>query len=258
MVRETSHPQPALIHPGDIAAAAVLLTRLPVRLSEAAAARGARAAWAYPLVGAGLGALAGAVFAAALALGLPPGPAAALALAAAAALTGALHEDGLADSADGLWGGWTRERRLEIMRDSRIGAYGVLALVFSLLLRWSALAALAAPLPAIAALVAAGGTSRAAMVWVWAALPPARADGLAAGAGQPGPATALLAGVAVLPALVLLPPVAALAALAAAGLAATALARAARARIGGQTGDVLGAVQQTAETATLLALAAIL
>ena len=72
--------------------------------------------------------------------GLSPSVAAALALAAAMLATGCLHEDGLSDVADGFGGGKTRERKLEIMRDSRIGAYGAAALVMSVLIRWSALA----------------------------------------------------------------------------------------------------------------------
>ncbi len=117
----------------------------------AATARGALAAWAYPLVGVvvgGLGAVTGAL---ALWLGLPAPLAAGLVLLAMIAVTGALHEDGLADTADGFWGGWDRARRLEIMKDSQIGSYGVIALILSLGLRWSALGVLIAhgtPTPA--------------------------------------------------------------------------------------------------------------
>ncbi|MEM8578904.1 MAG: adenosylcobinamide-GDP ribazoletransferase, partial [Pseudomonadota bacterium] len=106
--------------------AALLLSRLPLpRVPDAAFAEGARAVWAYPVVGLLLGAFAAGIGA------LAPTPVigAGLALAAMAMMTGALHEDGLADTADGLWGGQSRARRLEIMKDSRIGAYGVLALI---------------------------------------------------------------------------------------------------------------------------------
>jgi len=127
------------IRTGDIPAAIGLLSRLPVPVdTDLATRRGARAAWAYPLAGLVVGALAGLVAQVALWLGLPPSIAALLALAAMIAITGALHEDGLADSADGLWGGWDRARRLEIMKDSRIGTYGVLALGLTLLLRAAA------------------------------------------------------------------------------------------------------------------------
>ena len=127
----------------DLPLALSLLSRLPVPVDHSRAGeRAATAAWAYPLVGAGLAGLTGGLAWALSAAGLPPGPAAGLVLVAQVMLTGALHEDGLADSADGLWGGWERERRLEIMRDSRIGAYGVLALGLSLLLRWACLVAM--------------------------------------------------------------------------------------------------------------------
>ena len=102
------------------------MTRLPVPYREAPLAQ---SVWAFPLAGAVVGALSGLVLWGALTLGLTPLVAAFLALAASALVTGALHEDGLADCADGFWGGYTPERRLEIMRDSRSGAYGVLALI---------------------------------------------------------------------------------------------------------------------------------
>lgn len=242
----------------DVAAAIGLLTRLPVRVDGAtASARGARAAWAYPLVGAMLGALAFGVAALALRLGTSPGIAAALALGAQFAATGAMHEDGLADSADGLWGGWTRERRLEIMKDSRIGTYGVLALILSLLLRWSALEALAGSGALAGALIAAGALSRGLMVGLWGRLPSARPAGLAAAVGQPGAATCLL-GLAVATGLglICLGPVATALCLFAGGIAVAGLGRTALRRIGGQTGDILGAGQQIAEIVILIALAA--
>ncbi|SDE43947.1 adenosylcobinamide-GDP ribazoletransferase [Limimaricola pyoseonensis] len=231
-----------------IRAALGLLTRLPVRPGPVLPHHG----WAFPLAGLAVGGLAALVFWIASALGLPPGPAAALGLAAQIVLTGALHEDGLADCADGFWGGHTRERRLEIMRDSRVGSYGVLAIGLSLLIRWSALA-VAGPL----ALVAAAVASRAALLWPMHALPHARADGLARLAGRPDRAT-LGRGCAL--ALALCLPFAGwhVVTLAIAlVLAAPGCAALARAKIGGQTGDVLGATQQVTEMAALLVLAAV-
>ena len=135
------------------------------------------------MVGALIG-LAGAIaYALAVWLGLPPWPAAVLALATTIWLTGALHEDGLADVADGFGGGRTREDKLAIMRDPRIGSYGALALVLAVLARAGAMAALAEPAAVAAALVAAGAASRAALPAVMAALPQARPDGLAAKGG---------------------------------------------------------------------------
>ena len=245
-----------LIEMRDLRAALALLTRLPVRADGAARARGARAAWAWPLAGAGVGALAGLAGWAALAAGLPAAVAAGLVLTVQVVVTGALHEDGLADVADGFWGGWTPERRLEIMRDSRIGAYGALALVLGVGLRWAALAALA-PSALLFAPIAAGALSRAGMAAVMAALAPARPGGLAASVGRPSPVTAALAGALglVVAGLAVGPPAAFLAALAVAA-AAAGMAALARAKLGGQTGDVLGAAQQAGELAVLVALAA--
>lgn len=254
-------PPPPPFALADPVAALALLTRLPLpgRLVAAAAPRGAAAGWAYPLAGAAVGGIAALALAIPAGLGLGAGPAAGLALAAAVIVTGALHEDGLADAADGLWGGWTRARRLEIMKDSRIGSYGVLALVLSMLLRWSCLSGLAAASMGAAALalVAVGAASRAALLLPFALLPAARPGGLAARTGRPGGAT-LAAGWAVAAAVALaaIGP-AGLAVLAAAALAGLGAGALARAKIGGQTGDILGATQQLAEIAGLLTLAAL-
>jgi len=121
----------ALMHWRDVPAALGLLTRLPVPVdTDHATARAAKAAWAYPLVGLVLALLLAVI--GWLASGLMPEIRAAILLAAGVIITGALHEDGLADAVDGLWGGWDKARRLEIMKDSHIGAYGVIGLVLSL------------------------------------------------------------------------------------------------------------------------------
>ena len=236
----------------DCKVALAFLTRLPLRghrdWGTADLATSVR--W-FPVVGALVG-LAGAIaYAIAIWVGLPPWPAAAVALGATAWLTGALHEDGLADVADGFGGGRTREDKLALMRDPRIGSYGALALVLAVLARAGAIAALAEPEAVAAAMVAAGAASRAALPAVMAALPQARPEGLAASAGRPHPsraAAALL--IAVLIALVMLGGTAP-AALAAGALAALAGALLARRQIGGYTGDVLGAVQQLTEIGVL-------
>jgi len=244
----------ALVRMSDIALAFGLLTRLPVPVADGT--RGARAAWAWPLAGAVLGALSALAGSAALALGLPAPVAALLALGVLVMLSGGLHEDGLADTADGLWGGWTRERRLEIMRDSRIGSYGVIALVLGLGLRAVALALIlaAGAGAAAAALIVAAMVSRAAMAGVMAVLPHARAGGLAQAQGRPPRAAVMLAAVLAAGAAVILGGTDGAVGAAAAVLAALIVARLAQARIGGQTGDVLGAVQQVAEVAALLCL----
>ena len=126
----------ALRLPCDLLSGFALLTRLPLPNHQGT---GAASAWAWPLVGAVLGALGAALASAALWLGLTPGVTAVLVLALGAMLTGGLHEDGLSDTADGLYGGWTKERRLEIMKDSRVGANGVTSFVLLLLLNWAIL-----------------------------------------------------------------------------------------------------------------------
>ncbi len=239
---------------GDIAAAFALLTRLP-GFSGAPIERGARAAWAYPFVGAAMGLGAGVTGALALWLGLAPAFAAGLALVAGIMATGALHEDGLADTADGLWGGWDPERRLEIMKDSQIGSYGVIALGLSLILRWAALSALFAAGGAIWALIGAGALSRAGMILPMATLPHARDGGLARRTGQVEADTAWLAvGVAAVIALLALGFGAIWAAIVVLALAFV-LRALARAKLGGQTGDVLGATQQVCEITVLMILA---
>jgi adenosylcobinamide-GDP ribazoletransferase len=237
----------------DFLSAAALLSRLPL---PDHAPQGAASAWAWPLVGAALGALAATVASLCLMLGLTPGVAAAATLASLALLTGALHEDGLSDTADGLFGGWTRERRLEIMKDSRIGSYGMLALMLVTLARWSALTTILALGQHWPALIAAGALSRAPMALIMALLPNARGAGLSHTTGIPPLAAAATgAGIAAAVALIL---TCATAFLMLALTAATTipLALSARKRIGGQTGDILGASQQLADAACLAALAA--
>ena len=238
----------------DICSAFGLLSRLPCPQTQR---HRPHAAWAWPLVGAVVGALAAGTGWAAVQLGLTAGIAAALALAVGALATGALHEDGLADSADGLFGGWTPERRLEIMKDSHIGSYGTLALVFTGLAKWSALGVLLSA-DAVFAVVAASAVSRAPMAMIMAGLPNARAGGLSQSVGRPPVAAALVAAAV---AFAVAAPIGlgmaggmALAA-AAAGFGVALLARA---RLGGQTGDVLGASQQLAELAALCVAVALL
>jgi adenosylcobinamide-GDP ribazoletransferase len=241
----------------DCKVALAFLTRLPMAAEPPPhGASLAASVVMFPLVGALIGLCGGGGYALAFWLGVPPLPAAAVALATTIWLTGALHEDGLADVADGFGGGRTPEDKLRIMRDPRIGSYGALALSLDLLARAGALAALAGPWTVAAALVVAGAVSRAALPPVMAMLPNARADGLAAAAGRPHP---LRAGAAVLIAAliaVLLLGNAAVAALLAGAAAAFAVAWLARRQIGGQTGDVLGAVQQLTEIGVLLAIVA--
>ncbi len=243
----------------DLKIAMIFFTRVPVAYDGALGLSELRRAWrAVPLVGAVIGAVGAGAYAAAWHLGLPPGLAALLAVMATALLTGALHEDGLSDFVDGCGGGRDRERRLEIMRDSRVGAYGVLALVFSVGLRAGAIAAIADPYAAMLALIATHAVSRATVpVALWR-LDPARGDGLASQAGRPtGMTLALTLILAAIVALALLGPLRGTAVMAAGLLGCLAIAAVARRLVGGYTGDVLGAVQQAAEILCLLTLAAL-
>ena len=240
-----------------------LLTRLPVRVSaEASAARSGAAARYYPVVGAAVGALAGAVFWLAH-LVFPIELALVLSTAASLLVTGAFHEDGFADACDGLGGSGTRERALEIMRDSRLGTYGAAGL--GLMLAAKILTLAAAPSGAIPwLLIAAHAASRSSAVLALATGTYARAAGLAqpvSGAvGGGSLALALIFGAGALLALLwaTIPPLALLAGLA--GLAAGHLAmRAAYERkLGGYTGDCLGGVQQTSELGLYLGVVAAL
>lgn len=243
----------------DLLTALGFLTRLPLPAGGAAEAAGVRRALRlFPLVGALVGLIGALAFWAVRELGLDPWLSGAIAVAVTTLVTGALHEDGLADTADGLGGGRDAAHKLEIMRDSRLGAYGGLALVFSVLLRASALAALAEPGLATAALLAAHSASRGALPAVMAMLPSARAEGLGAAVGAPDRSDLLLA-----LALAAAIPVLALGlktgffVLVLIVLAAALVARLARRQLGGLTGDILGAVQQACEIAALLTVAAL-
>ena len=235
--------------------AVAFLTRLPL-VGGARPEPGAlgRAAWAFPLAGILVGVIGGIAFVIGDRVGLPINAMALLAVAVTVLITGGLHEDGLADTMDGLGGGADRETALEIMRDSRTGAFGVLALVFSVGLRVAALAALPVPQVGVSALVAAHTVSRGFLPTLMLWLDPARSDGLGAEAGRPSPPAATAAAlIAVLVALIMLGLGRAIVATVLAGAAMLALGWLARRRIGGYTGDVLGAVQQAGEIVILLA-----
>ncbi|WGD30555.1 adenosylcobinamide-GDP ribazoletransferase [Ancylobacter sp. WKF20] len=246
-------------------AALRFLSRLPVpRLPFEPAQDGPpdldRLAPAFPLAGALIG-LTGALTALTFALiGLPSLVVATLTVMVLVIVAGGLHEDGLADVADGL-GGMTVARRLEIMRDSRLGSFGVLALILAVTLRVVTLQALMDIdiLATAAALLAAGAVGRLAPVLMLAALPPARPEGLGHGAGRPSaPARWKAGGLAlVIAALTVIPGFGAGAlagGLVLGFLGFSALARLARAQFGGQTGDVAGAAALLVEIAFLLGL----
>jgi adenosylcobinamide-GDP ribazoletransferase len=216
-----------------------------------------------PVAGAVIGSCGAAVLGIAHLFGLGAFVTAALTIASLTLVTGAFHEDGLADTADGLGGGATPERRLEIMRDSRIGSYGGAALALAYALRVACLAELIArlgPSGAAAAVVVAAALSRSAGLLLMTLLPPARMAGASYAVGRPdggavAAAWAICTVMGLAAALVSPLPFAgvALSFLLAAG-AALAMTRLAGRLISGQTGDVGGAVQQLAEIAAYLGL----
>ena len=237
-----------------LATALRFLTRLPVPDPGWSAERLGRAQCYFPLAGVAVGALAGAVY---WGLGavLPGMLAAGVALGVLIWLTGALHEDGLADLGDGLGAPATRERTLEIMRDSRIGSFGAIALIFGIGLRWAALAAIA-PWLGVLVLVVAAAAGRAAVITVAAILPPAGPEGLGAALGPRQSAGRVAAGlgIAAVVGAICAGTVGLFAILAALAFGLVVAARSAR-RLGGYTGDVLGAVVIAGEIAALAVLA---
>jgi len=238
---------------GDIAAAFSLLTRLPVPVDHAlAGSRAAQATWAYPLVGACLGGLAALVGNIAVWVGAPVGIGAAIALGALVLTSGAMHEDGIADCADGLGGGRDKKHRLTIMKDSRIGAYGAVILTLIILARWSGIETLMTG-GWLWPLVAVGAASRLPMVLAMFVMPPARDTGLSAGVGMPPPQSFVAAGVLALAICLISLGLGGLGVLFWALLAPLPLFWIAHRLIGGQTGDVLGGSQQLAEIAALAA-----
>jgi len=238
----------------DLGAAAAFLTRVPVPPRDAPFNL-ARAYRAFPLVGAAIGAAIGVVDLVLLRVGLPAIAAAALALGAGALLTGALHEDGLADVADGFGGGRDKAAKLEVMRDSRLGTYGVLVLLTAFVTKVGALAALPRG-HVILGLMATHALARAPLAVLAGTMLYAR-EGLAASVGRPDRAACTAAVlVAVVVALLALPVGTALVAILVTAGSAACFAMIAQRQIGGQTGDVLGAAEQVCEIAVLVLLAA--
>jgi adenosylcobinamide-GDP ribazoletransferase len=249
----------------DIARALAFLSRVPVPSSVFTGDDGnlGRVARAFPA--AGLLIALPATFAFGLLLWIHADPllAGLIALTVQTLFTGALHEDGLSDTADGLGGGRDRERSLGIMKDSRIGTYGAIALVLSFGLRAASLAALArglSPFAAALAIPAAAAISRGALVWHWHALPSAKTTGVAADAGRPDSAATrtALATAAVIAAILLWPagglaPV--IACLLVVALCTFLFTEQVRRKLAGHTGDTIGATQQICEIATFCTLA---
>ena len=241
----------------DIALCFVFFTRLPLPRLDFGGRTLGDAIWAAPLAGLAVALIGSLVYAVAILSGLSVGIAAALTLTATMLATGCLHEDGLSDVADGFGGGKTRERKLEIMRDSRIGAYGACALIISVLIRWSAIADIGGPILVFCGLIAAHAASRAVLPAFMFLLPPARADGLATGAGKVPVRVAFVGALLGGAALFSLGLSGAVPAIICLGVVFAGFWLLCLRQIGGQTGDTLGALQQIGEITVLVVAAAI-
>jgi adenosylcobinamide-GDP ribazoletransferase len=241
----------------DLVMAFTVLTRLPVGALASHEWDGdlGRSVWAYPLVGAAVGATGAAVYWISQRAGLPATLGSVCTLGVSILVTGALHEDGLADTADGFGGGASPVRKLEIMRDSRIGTYGALALMLSLAVRGTAIAGMGRAGVVAAALVVAGALGRGSLIVVILFTEPARADSLAARLRGPRRARAVVGlGLSAAAAFLLLPPRLACGTSMAALGTTLGMRWLARRQIGGYTGDVLGATAVAVECVVLGAL----
>jgi adenosylcobinamide-GDP ribazoletransferase len=238
----------------ELKASIAFCTRLPLLPATPLTGNSlSRAGWAFPVAGILVGLIGAIVYGIAHRLGLPPWPAAALSVAATMLATGCLHEDGLADTADGFGGGHTREQKLAIMRDSHIGAYGVCALAMASLLRAGALASLPSAHAVVWVLIASHAAARATMPALMLLLPPARSDGLSFDVGKPaGEAVAAAAVIGFLILAICLHLGHGLLALIVLAAIVALVAWLATRQIGGQTGDVMGALEQVSEIAVLL------
>lgn len=245
----------------DLLMALRFFSRLPTGGEAHARPEMGRIAMALPFAAVLMGIIPMFLLVAGIWLGLPPYFAATLACAAMVLVGGGMMEDAIADAADGLFGGWTPARRLEILKDSRHGTYGVAALCLFLALRITALGSVAAvnPLAAAGLWLAANIGGRSGGLWVAAALPPARPDGAAAAAGPlPKSRFFIGAGFALLIMVIVGGPATSLVGVgsAAAAIALTVLGWVALCRrlVGGQTGDLIGAAGALGEVAALTAL----
>ena len=242
----------------DLIAAFTLLTRLPVaRFTHLHQPPDlARCVWAFPIVGLAVNGTGGLVYWLAHRIGMPPLLAAVWTVAASTIVTGGFHEDGLADAADGFGGGTTPARKLDIMRDSRIGSYGALALLLSLLVRVAAIAGLGRPAIVTTAMILAGMLGRSGILLLLLVLTPARDEGMGASMGQPRVSSTLSGlGLAVLASFLSLPILLATAVVVSGFGSALLLARLAHRQIGGHTGDVLGACEIATECVVLTVIA---
>lgn len=261
---DTSHP--VAVYWGAFVAAVQFLTRVPLSSSMCTRDSLRRAPLFFPLVGTVIGgSTAGLLWLSGLLW--PVWIAVILALTAELWLTGALHEDGVADFCDGFGGGWTREKILEILKDSRVGTYGMLGLGFAVALRAGSLGAVVAEydqerwLYWATALIASAAVGRWMMVWAMVLVPPIpQRESLSEDvAGRVSWRCVALSGLGAMPAIACfayLMPIAALLACGMVGGAQAILLSLVRQKLGGITGDCLGCVGYVSQVLVLLAAAA--
>lgn len=243
----------------DVYVSVVFLTRLPAPgWPDAAARKLSTGMWAFPVAGVIVATIAGFVYAICDALGMPVYISSLFAVIALIMATGGLHEDGLSDLADGIWGGADPAKRLAIMSDSRIGAFGAIALIVSISGRAAAIATIGQPLFVLGALIAAAAVSRAVIPALMSFGTPAKTEGLGASAGKPAAAawgSALLLAAVIC---AIAAPAGWFACMIAAAAGAALVSWFARRNLGGYTGDVLGAAQQVAELFALTVIASVI
>lgn len=242
----------------DLQICLIFLTRIPIPgglvLSNPSLAQACRF---FPVIGALLGVIGAIVLAVTHQFGLPQNASVLLAIAAIVIVSGGLHEDGLSDTADGLGGGIDKERRLEIMKDSRVGSFGVIALIICICLKWAGLAALPIGSAAMAVFVSAV-ISRGTLPVFMRYLPTVKEEGLSAQVGQPDfDRVAISILITLAAALIGLGFWLTIYVVLVLALITSAMAFWVKIKIGGQTGDILGAFQQIAEISVILTIAAV-
>ncbi|MCY4006940.1 MAG: adenosylcobinamide-GDP ribazoletransferase [Rhodobacteraceae bacterium] len=237
----------------DLATATSLLTRFPITTAHHGDNLG-ESAWAWPVVGAIVGLLTGLIVWQLHNVGIGSSAAVVLGLMATILMTGCLHEDGLADTVDGFWGADNPKRRLEIMNDSGIGAFGACAIVLILMARFTATVQIMETLSPIAVLVASGAVSRAVMPVSLHVFPLARKDGLARLCGRTDLDVVSISAAIALFLTIMVLGWSSIVAIITAALAGFAVGVLSQRKIGGISGDTLGCTQQVSETIFLLTL----
>ncbi len=244
----------------DIYAAFMLLTRIPVnwqKISPNTPPNLNRCLWVYPVVGVVVSLIGAIIYLGTQALDIPQMTSILLSLSAMIITTGAFHEDGLADTMDGFGGGASPEKKLEIMRDSRIGTYGGLALIISIGLKVTGLSALSAG-NVVSALLVGATVSRLMIIFTLMMLPPARKKSLSVEAGKPSTKSVIVAStITILVCLTLQDIITIIYVLSAAIVSTAMFCRLSYKQVGGYSGDILGSTQQISEISIYLTLCAI-